>query len=63
MSKHPTQVQRTHYNLAVEYVNFLERQAVTIAMRNEEISLETEEDSKLLALTMFVTSGKLQQPI
>ena len=63
MSRHPTQLQRTHHNLAEECVNFLERHAVPIAMSYKEILLETEKDSTFRALKMLVTSRKLQQPL
>ena len=63
MSRHPTQVQRTRRNSAEEYVNFLERHAVPIAMSYDEILQETEKDPTLSALKMLITSGKLQQPL
>ena len=59
MSRHPTQVQRTRRNSAEEYVNFLERHAVPIAMSYDEILQETEKDPTLSALKMLITSGKL----
>ena len=59
MSRHPAQVQRTHHNLVEEYVNFLERYAVPIPMSYEELLQETEKDSTLRGLKLFITSGKL----
>ena len=63
MSRHPAKVQRTHHNFAEEYVNFLARHAVPIAISYEEIIQETDKDSTLSALKMLITSGKLQLPL
>ena len=63
MSRHPTREQRTHHNLLEEYVNFLERHSVPIAMSYQELLQETEKDSTFRALKIVITSGKSQQPL